>query len=437
MMLANEDEMYRKLSSLFDRMMKRLFREEGSQLRIDLMADPEVQAFIEEHAGILDSSFSEVRMSDTMRSRLQESDYIFSGIKTFHELNQAFPSLLDDNGDRKPFQRFLNDVRSIDSTYNRNYLRAEYNFCQASAGMAARWEQIEADGDRYLLQYRTAADDKVREEHAALHGITLPPSDSFWKTYYPPNGWNCRCTAVQVRRGKHPETPHDEAMKRALQATEKDKKGIFQFNSGQQRKAFPDYNPYTISRCRDCDIAQGKLSLAYVPENELCAACKLLHECEAQRYDILKEYSNGGRIKVHQLVNHSDSDYQDLITVADHFAKKGSIVLLTPKLTRPRTFVYENIFGSLKGTIYEGSCPDLMIDGKWYELKGYTTANPKRALSNMLNKALKQSDRIIIERPGTMGNRYIRHRIEQRIKQGDQIEEVWIKEKDGVLTQIY
>lgn len=283
MTLASEDELYRKLSGLFDRMMKRLFQEEGSQLRIDLMADPEVQAFIEEHAGILDSSFSEVRMSDTMRSRLQESDYIFSGIKTFHELNQAFPSLLDDNGDRKPFQRFLNDVRGIDSTYNRNYLRAEYNFCQASASMAARWEQIEADGDRYLLQYRTAADDKVREEHAALHGITLPPSDSFWKTYYPPNGWNCRCTAVQVRRGKHPETPHDEAMKRALQATEKDKKGIFQFNSGQQRKAFPDYNPYTISRCRDCDIAQGKLSLAYVPENELCAACKLLHQCVGDR----------------------------------------------------------------------------------------------------------------------------------------------------------
>lgn len=264
-------------------MMKHLFHEEGSQLRIDILADPEMQEFISGHASVLDSTFKDVTMSDNMRSRLQQSDYIFSGIKTFHELNEAFPSLLDENGERKTFERFYNDVRKIDSSYNRNYLRAEYNFCHASAGMAARWEQIQADGDRYLLQYRTAHDDKVREEHAALEGITLPPSDDFWKTYYPPNGWNCRCTAVQVHRSRYKETPHDEAMKRGLQVTGQDKKGIFQFNSGLQQKTFPDYNPYTISRCRDCDIAQGKLSLAYVPENELCAACQLLHKCAADR----------------------------------------------------------------------------------------------------------------------------------------------------------
>lgn len=264
-------------------MMKHLFHEEGSQLRIDILADPEMQEFISGHASVLDSTFKDVTMSDNMRSRLQQSDYIFSGIKTFHELNEAFPSLLDENGERKTFERFYNDVRKIDSSYNRNYLRAEYNFCHASAGMAARWEQIQADGDRYLLQYRTAHDDKVREEHAALEGITLPPSDDFWKTYYPPNGWNCRCTAVQVHRSRYKETPHDEAMKRGLQVTGQDKKGIFQFNSGLQQKTFPDYNPYTISRCRDCDIAKGKLSLAYVPDNELCAACQLLHKCVADR----------------------------------------------------------------------------------------------------------------------------------------------------------
>lgn len=126
-----------------------------------------------------------------MRERLTRSNYVFSGIKTFHELNEAFPSMLDENGNKKPFERFLNDVRKINGTYNANYLHAEYNFVQASATMAAKWEQFSEDGDRYNLQYRTAKDDKVRPEHAALDGVTLPMSDSFWETYYPPNGWNC------------------------------------------------------------------------------------------------------------------------------------------------------------------------------------------------------------------------------------------------------
>lgn len=172
-------------------MMSALFKQEGANLDISILASDEAQDFISAHASVLDSTFQKVEMSDTMRRRLQRSDYIFSGMKTFHELNEAFPSLLDENGNRKSFERFLNDVQKIDKTYNSNYLRAEYNFVQSSAEMAAKWERFAEDGDRYNLQYRTASDGKVRPEHAALNGVTLPPSDPFWEEYYPPNGWNC------------------------------------------------------------------------------------------------------------------------------------------------------------------------------------------------------------------------------------------------------
>ena len=239
-------------------------------------------------------------MSDAMRHRLERSNFIFSGFKAFHELNEAFPSLIDENGERKPFERFLNDVQAIDSTYNKNYLRAEYNFCQASADMAAKWEQIEADGDRYNLQYRTQHDEKVRPEHAALDGVTLPPSDPFWETYYPPNGWNCRCTVAQVRKSKYPVTDPEEARARGEEALQKDTRGIFRFNSGKQGKTFPDYNPYTISRCRDCDIAQGKVNLAFVPENELCQACRLIRAI------------NQGQNKVEYTRLLNDPSYQDV-----------------------------------------------------------------------------------------------------------------------------
>lgn len=258
-------------------MMRALYKEEGASLRIGILAEPAAQEFIGAHADALDSSFRKVEMSDIMRQRLSRSNYVFSGMKAFHELNEAFPSLLDENGNRKTFERFLKDVRSIDATYNSNYLRSEFNFVQASAEMAAKWEGFMQDGDRYYLQYRTAHDNKVRPEHAALHGMTLPITDSFWEEYYPPNGWNCRCNVVQVRKSRYPATPHDEAMALGEEALQRDTKGMFRFNPGKQEKAVPDYNPYTISRCRDCDIAKGKLNLVkMIPENELCVACKIV-----------------------------------------------------------------------------------------------------------------------------------------------------------------
>lgn len=271
-------EMKSRLTGKFNKMMKGLFRQKGAQLDINILASDEAQEFITTHAGVLDAGFQKVEMSDKMRERLTRSNYIFSGIKTFHELNEAFPSMLDENGNKKPFERFLNDVRKINDTYNANYLHAEYNFVQASATMAAKWEQFSEDGDRYNLQYRTAKDDKVRPEHAALDGVTLPMSDSFWETYYPPNGWNCRCSVVQVRKQKYPATEHSEAMSRGEEAMNGERYNIFRFNSGKQGKTMPDYNPYTIKRCNDCDVAKGKIKLARdVPENNLCQACLILH----------------------------------------------------------------------------------------------------------------------------------------------------------------
>ena len=284
-----QDKIRTRLTEAFSGLMSALFRQRGATLDINILTSDEAQHFISTHADILDQAFQKVPMTEAMRQRLTRSDYIFSGLKTFHELNEAFPSLLDENGNRKSFEQFYNDVQKIDKTYNQNYLHAEYNFVHASAEMAAKWEQYAEDGDRYNLQYRTAGDDKVRPEHAALNGVTLPMSDPFWETCYPPNGWNCRCTVVQVRKSKYAITPRDEAMARGEEALQSDTKGIFRFNPGKQQKAIPDYNPYSIKRCRDCDIAKGKVNLAFVPENELCEACKLVRECWRNKKNDTKE----------------------------------------------------------------------------------------------------------------------------------------------------
>ena len=63
-----------KLTEMFDRMMKALFRGQGANLEINILASEEAQDFIETHASVLDSSFRQVEMSEAMRGRLQRSD---------------------------------------------------------------------------------------------------------------------------------------------------------------------------------------------------------------------------------------------------------------------------------------------------------------------------------------------------------------------------
>lgn len=52
---------------------------------------------------------------------------------------------------------------------------------------------MEAKRLRPYWMYVTAADNRVRDEHALLHGAVYRYDDPFWKVWYPPNGYKCRC----------------------------------------------------------------------------------------------------------------------------------------------------------------------------------------------------------------------------------------------------
>ena len=357
-------------------MMSALFNEKGAALRIDILREPEVESFIQTHADILDSTFAKAEMSDSMRENLQRSDYIFSGFKTFHELGEAFPSLLDENGNKKPFNQFLNDVKEIDKTYNERYLRAEYNFATASSEMAAKWEQFTQNEEEYYLQYRTANDGAVRPEHAALHDITLPASDSFWDSYYPPNGWNCRCTVVQVLRYMHKATPHNEAMQRGTKALSNDKKGMFNFNPGKQQKTFPDYNPYTISKCRGCTKANLKL-YSGDPDNPLCQTCVFLRT-EVCGYETIP--TNKGRVRQHY--TQSPDEREDNKSIAVYLANKyGYDIDLMPKIDNMKGVKNADSFNHTLGYKQE------------YKVNRTLSFN---AIDRAIRKASKQADSIVL-----------------------------------------
>ena len=132
------------------------------------------------------------------------------------------------------------------------------------------------------------------------------------------------------------------------------------------------------------------------------------------------------------MVDPNDSDYEELERVARMFAQEGATVELVPKMTRANRFKYDCVYGDLRGAKYEGKCPDLRINDKWYELEGYRTSNYKRAFGNMLNHGLKQSSRIIIEEV-PLTEAFMKRSIINRIYQGALIDEVWMKTNTGLI----
>lgn len=192
----------------------------------------------------------EHRIPDEMRKYFDDNVFVFSGCKTYEELKQIGELLTDADGKVKPFYKFFRETRDIHEKYNKQYLQSEYIFATQSAQMAAKWAEFEKHGDRYNLQYRTANDDRVRYEHAALHNVTLPFSDPFWDKYMPPLGWRCRCDTVQVRKGKYEESDSRLAQETGERATTSlNKDGIntaemFRFNPGKSRVIFPKHHPY-------------------------------------------------------------------------------------------------------------------------------------------------------------------------------------------------
>lgn len=67
------------------------------------------------------------------------------------------------------------------------------------AYQGARWAELEQNANTlWGFLYSTVGDERVRAEHVAIDGVTLPTDDRRWKILAPPNGWNCRCWLIPL-----------------------------------------------------------------------------------------------------------------------------------------------------------------------------------------------------------------------------------------------
>lgn len=69
---------------------------------------------------------------------------------------------------------------------------------------------MEVADARPLWQYRAIMDSRTRPAHAAMNGKVYDYRHPIWNTWYPPNGFNCRCYVKSLSL--------DQAKERGLEA---------------------------------------------------------------------------------------------------------------------------------------------------------------------------------------------------------------------------
>ena len=152
-------------------------------------------------------------------------------------------------------------------------LNTIYRVNMQSAYSAARYQRMRDNVDnRPYWQYSAVGDERTRPAHLALNGKIYRYDDPFWTTFYPPNGFNCRCSVIALaerdlkRRGM--DKPDDsseflvEVERPANKAGNREKTIGFKLPDGTIRvtdKGF-DYNVGRLNYKPNLDLYPEKLA---------------------------------------------------------------------------------------------------------------------------------------------------------------------------------
>lgn len=133
---------------------------------------------------------------DTMRSSLD--DVIRNG-GTFEQWKSGIMPDLEKHG-------WIGTVRDKELTgtsrpvfVGERRLRTIFDTNIRMSRAAGQWARIQELKDvAPYLRYSAVMDDRTRPLHRQWHGTILPVDHPWWDTHFPPCGWRCRCTVIQL-----------------------------------------------------------------------------------------------------------------------------------------------------------------------------------------------------------------------------------------------
>lgn len=160
----------------------------------------EALEFLEQKKAITKEEY--VKLSDTARAKA----FMVSGYTAAEILDEFLKELrkaVSDGNTLSEFRENMNSFLEQKGYEGMNPWKAENIFrtnlqTAFNAGHYKRMASPNLLQKRPYWKYVTAGDGDVRESHAQMEGRIYRADNPIWNTWYPPNGFKCRCTVVSM-----------------------------------------------------------------------------------------------------------------------------------------------------------------------------------------------------------------------------------------------
>ena len=220
------------------------------------------------------------RHNDDFLNAMRHGNEVFAAFKV-HAMGTAMAAkLLDSNGHLKPFEQWLNDVRSISSHHVGAWLKTEYNTAVLRAHAAADWQEFVRNRDVMPnLRWMPTTSPDAEASHRSYweKKLTLPVEHPFWAKHHPQDRWNCKC---RLEATDEPASPEDivEDM-----PAPQPQRGLDN-NPGRDGHIINDTHPYFPENCAHCPFyspkgVKNRIKAAFQNHKKDCFNCPYVDGC--------------------------------------------------------------------------------------------------------------------------------------------------------------
>ena len=143
-----------------------------------------------------------------------------------------------------------------------------------------------------------------------------------------------------------------------------------------------------------------------------------------QQFILHYSNTNGGVVLIHKLVDNTDSDYEQLISIGIVLANEGKKVELLPKLHEKDVDFRRKVLPGAR----MNKNPDLRINGEYWEVESPEWPYKKTKISTRIRKGQEQADALIIFFSKEVNIKGIERIIKSRFKDHQTFKkaEIWV-----------